>query len=362
MVRAATRGTERRDALRIAEEAELLGGSISGSADADSFGWSISVPVRHVAAAVELLADVVQNPAYRDDIVEIERAVAIADVAAVRDDMYRYPLRLAMRAAYPDDPYGVPVGGTAESLAGLDADALREWHLVRVLHAPLVIGLVGDADADELAALAASAFSELSIGDASLPRAAAWPAAARVEAEARDRAQSAMALLLPAPSRLDDDRFAAEMIATVASGLGGRFFDELRDKQSLCYTVQAFASERRRAGIFATYIATSPDKEDRARDALFNQLELLREQPVTARELARAQTYAIGIHAIRQQSGGAVLGDMVDAWLFGALGELSAYEHRVRAVTPDAMQQVARRYFDLTRRVEGIVRGVAKIV
>ena len=49
------------------------------------------------------------------------------------------------------------------------------------------------------------------------------------------------------------------MLAGVASGLGGRFFEELRDKQSLCYTVHASASERRAAGTFLTYVATSPE-------------------------------------------------------------------------------------------------------
>jgi len=47
---------------------------------------------------------------------------------------------------------------------------------------------------------------------------------------------------------------------------------------------------------------------------------------VTAKELEQAQTYAIGTHAIRQQSGGAVLGDIVDAWMFGRLAELTEFD------------------------------------
>ena len=62
------------------------------------------------------------------------------------------------------------------------------------------------------------------------------------------------------------------MIASVASGLGGRFFDELRDKLSLCYTVTAFSSARRAAGTFGAYIATSPEKEDAASDGFLFKL------------------------------------------------------------------------------------------
>ena len=148
----------------------------------------------------------------------------------------------------------------------------------------------------------------------------------------------------------------------MASGLGGRFFDELRDKQSLGYTVQAFASERALAGAFVSYIATSPEKEEVARRGLLAEFAKLRESVVTPKELEQAQTYAIGTHAIRQQSGGAVLGEIVDAYLFGGLHELAEFERRVRGVTAEEMRAIARAYFDESRRVEGIIRGVGRTV
>lgn len=152
------------------------------------------------------------------------------------------------------------------------------------------------------------------------------------------------------------------MLAGIASGLGGRLFEELRDKQSLCYTVSAFSSERRAAGTFNAYIATSPEMETVAREGLLLELGKLRDEPVTDEELRRAQTYAIGTHAIRQQSAGAVLGELVEAWMFGSLRELEEYETRIRSVTSSGIRDTARRYFDPNRRVEGIVRGVGKSV
>jgi zinc protease len=152
------------------------------------------------------------------------------------------------------------------------------------------------------------------------------------------------------------------MLSGVASGLGGRLFEELRDKQSLCYTVHAFASERRAAGTFNAYIATSPEREGAARAGLLAELEKFCASPVTAEELERAQTYAIGTHAIRQQSGGAVMGEIVEAWMFGALRELSEYEAKVRGVSARGILETARRYLDPARRVEGIVRGAGRTV
>ena len=340
----------------------MLGGSVGGIAGSESFGWSISVPTRYMAAAIELLSDVVQHPTLADDALETERAIAIAGVAALRDDMYRYPLRLATSAAFPGHPYGVPASGTEETLARIDVDAVRRWHQQRALTSASLIAIVGDGDPDELAALAARAFGELhQVAAEPLPP-PVWPTRITTSVEQRDRAQTAMALLFRGPSRTDPDRYAAAMIASVASGLGGRFFDELRDKRSLCYTVNAFAADRRMAGMFGSYIATSPEQENAARDGLLAEFRRLREEPVSAEELDRAKMYALGTHAIRQQNGAAVLSDVIDAFMFGSLGDLADYETRVKAVTPDAMLRLADHYFDPTRRVEGIVRGTGKKV
>ncbi|MDQ6887285.1 MAG: insulinase family protein [Gemmatimonadota bacterium] len=363
LTRTALKGTARRTASQIAEDAELLGGSLSSSAGPESFGWTISVPAVHAVAALELLADVVQHPTLAEQMLDTERALAISELAMIRDDMYRYPLRLLAEAAFPGHPYGVPASGTESSLERIDATRLREWHRTRVLQAPAVIVIVGDLDDAGISGTIAASFDELRVAPATPVPPPAWPTGPVERIESRDKAQTALALAFPAPDRSDDDRFAAHLIASVASGLGGRFFEELRDKQSLAYTVTAFATQRRRAGMFVSYIATSPEKESTARRGLLAEFDKLRSGEVSPRELAQAQEYAVGSHAIRQQSGAAVLSDVLDSWLFGrSLAELDMYEERVRAVTAARMLEVAQRYFDESRRVEGIVRGVGRSV
>jgi zinc protease len=361
MARCALKGAAGRTAAELADAVEMLGGSIGSSTGSENTGWSISVPARFTAPALRLLADVVQQPRFEEAALDTERALALAELAMLRDDMSRYPLRLVTQAAFGDHPYGAGVLGSETSLRAITNPDVRAWHAAQVLRGPAVIGVVCGEEPDVVARDVIAAFDVLRPGAPREIAAPAWPRRPVVRAEQRAKAQTALALAFPGPARSDGDRMVAELIGTVASGLGGRFFDELRDRRSLAYAVRAFAVEWTLAGMFIGYIATSPSKEAVARAGLLGEFAKLCESGVTADELAQAQTYAVGTYAISRQSGAVVLGEVIDAWVFGeGLEELETYERRVRAVTRADVQRVARAYFDPARVAEGIVRGASQ--
>lgn len=363
MTRAALRGTERRSAKQLAEDVEFAGGALATAAGPDGFEWTISVPMARLAEAAALLADVVQRPAFRDDAVEAERAVALAEIAAARDDMFRWPLRLALEAAWDRHAYGRPVSGTEESLGRIDATTLSAWHDAAALAARGVLVCVADADADDAIAAVARRFTKLSERVAPRLSPPSWPVRLIQRVDPRDKAQSALAMLFPGVARHDEARFAAMLLAGITSGLGGRFFEELRDRQSLAYVVHVAPIIRQHAGAFVAYIGTSPEKEDAARHGLLEQFARLASEPVTADELGRAKTFALGAHAIRREASTSIMADIADAWLSGeSLAEIGRHDDRVRAVTGAAIQALAQGCFDPARRVEVVIRGTGRTV
>jgi zinc protease len=351
-------GTRQRSGAEIALDAESLGGSVGISAGLESVAWTMSVPVRQLEAALALLGDVVQHPTFPEAGIDTERALALAEVERLRDDMYRFPMRLAAEAAYRGHPYARSVVGSTEALTAVTREAVVRQHAQALHHGACVVAVVGDVDPARVAALVQQHFGGLTWGDDVAPSPAPWPSELVTHAEQREKQQTALAMLFRGPSRRDPSRFAARVLGAVVSGLGGRFFEQLRDKQSLAYTVAAYPIERRAGGLFAAYIATAPDREEEARAGLLQQFALLRDEPVRAEELERAQRYLVGTHAIAQQSGASVLSDLIDAWSFGdGLPELVDYRERLLAVTAPDIQALAQRWFASAHRVEGVVRG-----
>jgi len=351
-------GSVRRDAAALAEAAEALGSSIGVNAGAEGLSWTMSVPPGAVAEALALLGEVVGSPAFPEARVDTERALALAELARMRDDMARWPMRLALEAAYGAHPFGRSVVGSDRSLPGLGRAQLDAYHAARVRQGALVVAVAGPVQPPEVAALAAAACAALSWRDDPEPEAVTWPATAIRRAEARDKKQTALALLFPGVGRQDPDRFPAQVLSAVLGGLGGRLFEQLRGRQSLAYTVSAGPLVRRRGGHFAAYIATDPAREEEAREGLLRELTALTREPPSPGELARARQYLIGMDAIARQSGGAVLGELVDAWMFGeGVAERLDTPRHLAAVTADAVLAFAQRALRPDRVVEGVVRG-----
>ena len=264
-------------AAQIAEDAEMLGGSVGGERGqrelrlVDLGAGSASGRRRS-----SCWRDVVQHPTIPEDALETEsdrRARRTSRCCATTCTAIRCDWRTS--SAFGGHPYGVPAMGTEESLAR-DRGERRARVASR---AACSTSAARDRDRRRCRARRG--------GDARGARRSRAAHAARSVRWSRSRAGRRASTIapsratrrrrrsrcaFPAPSRTDDARFAATCIADVASGLGGRFFDELRDKPVARVHGAAAASERRLAGMFVSYIATSPEKEEIARDGLLGRV------------------------------------------------------------------------------------------
>ena len=360
LARTALQGTAHRDGPQLAEDVETLGGALGTVVGAEAFGWTLSVPTAQFGAATTALAEVVETPRLAGDALDTERAIALAGLAQLRDDIGRQPIRLALATAFPEHPYGRPTLGNEDGLQRCTPKSLRTWHERRVRRGHGVIVVVADAPPDEIAATVRGAFRALAQGERHAVAPVSWPDGSRESLERRDKAQTALSLLFPSPPRAELSRYAAALLATVASGLGGRFFQALRDRESLAYAVSVGTRAWTRAGLLLSYIACAPSKEGAARDGLIRECIRLADDPVTDEELARAKAYTLGSLAIRQHSAAAVLSDIADAWLFGTLEELDEEPRAIAAQTGAALRDVAMASVAPGRAVWGVVRGTAR--
>jgi zinc protease len=359
-VRSSVRAAGDLDAGGLAFAFERLGGTLSATAASDWLGFGSSVLSENLGEAAALLELVFTAPRLEDSEVPTERDLMVVEAEQATDDMFRYPFQLAFAEAFGDAGYGLPVGGLPETLGSISPADVRDWHSRAMLGTRPLVVAVGDVDPERAAATLAGAFRnrpslERRGRPAPLARSGAEGASRVVN---REKAQSALAMIFPGPARRDPERAAAEVWAAVASGLGGRMFEALRDRRSLAYTVLASSWQRGRAGALVTYIATSPEREEEARAAMMQELERFAREPVSESELNQAINYLAGQAEVSRQSAGSLAGEILEAWLIGTgLADLEDPAAAFRAVSADDVLRVAQANLRPSARAEGVVRG-----
>jgi zinc protease len=359
-LRSAIRGAGPYDAEQLALAFERLGGSLGSSAATDSLGMGTTVMSERLGPAAALLRLTMDEPRLAEAEVTRERDLMAEEARQVADDTFRYPFQLAFRGAFGDSPYGLPTAGLEETLQSLTPARVAAWQQDAVQGRRLTVVAVGDFEPDRAADELAAIFGDWRGTSPEVSAPVMWvPGDSPLEqVVGLGKAQSAFAMLFPGPTRRNPQRHAAAVWAAVASGLGGRLFDALRDQRSLAYTVLAFAWPRLRAGALGTYIAMAPEREAEAREAMLEELARFTTEAVTPSELRGAIGYLAGQAAVQRQSAGHLLSEIVDAWMLGeGLQELEDPGAPYRRVTAEAVWEVARESLRPERRAEGVVRG-----
>lgn len=353
-----TKGTQHRTAAQIASELDLIAGSLDGISGRNSFGFRGDFLSSSITEGLELFFECLRVPAFGEAEFGREKQLALEEIKSREDNFSGVAFRQFAAALYGDHPYGRDVVGNAESVGSITAADLMATYRRCYHPADMVFGVVGDVDSDwvcehlqALLPVAAGPRTEFR----PLPAIEPLSGPQHVFTE-RTIGQCHLVLGYLGLTLQEDARYALEVLTTILSGQGGRLFLELRDKQSLAYSVTAFNVEGLEPGYAAFYGATSPDKVEQLRDGMLHEIARCCNAEPAASELDRAREYLLGTHDIGLQKRAALCSTMVYDELFG-LGhdDHTNYAKRVQAVTAKDVRTVAERIFQPERHVISVV-------
>jgi predicted Zn-dependent peptidase len=162
----------------------------------------------------------------------------------------------------------------------------------------------------------------------------------------KDKKQAFLAAGFPTVPLIHPDRAVLDLIDEACSDMASRFFEAIREKHGLAYSVGATQILGMCPGVFAFYLSTAPEKLDFAQAELLREIRELAAHGLTTEEIARAKKTWIGKHAMQQQSsaGTAQLASLDELYGLG-YEHSTAMQERVRAITDEEVHAVCARYF-----------------
>jgi len=177
--------------------------------------------------------------------------------------------------------------------------------------------------------------------------------------EQRTRQSSALTVGFRAPGQSPErqnDLYALAMLGTMASS--GKLIEGLRDKQNLTGDARLMLDQRLASGAFFAEMATLPENEQRAREALLGALQSLAAATTSDAEFEQGRNAEIGRYAIALQDHSARTLEYARAVIFGRkVADVESQPDLIRAVKKADIKRVAESVIKSGQPGQGAVRG-----
>jgi len=284
----AFKGTKRRSARQIVEEIEAVGGDLNAATSVDSTGYYARVLPKDMPLALDILSDIILEPRFDGAELARERDVILQEIAASSDSPDDIVYDFISEAAFPDQPVGRTILGTAQSVVGFKRDHLGAY-LTTHYHAPnMVLAAAGAVDHNALVAEAERRLAGLSSEGTPVPQQAVYAGGRRHSAKPFE--QTHLMIALEAPAYHQPEYFKSQILAgALGGGMSSRLFQEVRERRGLCYSVYAFSSGLTDSGMFVVHAAGAPEKAHELFSVIRDELERAAADGFDQAELARVK-------------------------------------------------------------------------
>jgi predicted Zn-dependent peptidase len=350
------KGTDTRSAADIAGAVESVGGDMNAFTTQEYTAFYVRVPDEHLGLALDILADVVWNPAFRPDEVESERRVILEEIGMRDDTPDDVVHELANAALFPGHPLGRSVLGGRDSISAMSRDAIAEYHAAHYCPSNVVIAAAGNLSHQMVMERVGQRVP--GTGGTRPPR----PAVAQRDpiattGERRDTEQAHLVVSMRSVARDDPDRYALSVLnQLLGGGMSSRLFQEIREKRGLAYSVYSYRAAYESIGSFSIYAGTAPERIAETRHVIRTEIERLVADGVPEAELDAAKGHLKGSTTLSLETSSSRMHRLGRGLL--TLGEVPTVDDMVAAVdavTVDDLRRVVDRVFGAGEQTVSVV-------
>jgi len=284
------KGTCELSTSQIANLVDSIGGQMNAFTDREFVCFHLKVLSDKAAVALNLLCDLITCPLLKEADLELEKGVILEEIHGMEDTPEDLLEELFQQSLWPRSRWSACILGNAASVRSATSDQLRQFMQQHYTPSRILVAASGNVDHQQLTAQVEKLLGHL---PPSKGRRATLPAIPSARAQnvalQRDIEQVHLCYGAPAFGCKDPRRFATWILETVLTGgFSSRLFQELREKQGLCYGIGAFSSSYRRAGFWSIETSASPAAAPRLAALIGKELRRLKKNGITKTEWRRA--------------------------------------------------------------------------
>ena len=343
-----TGGTKSQTGDQLDDFLEIRAAKVETGGGPDSTSISFSCLKGDLDDVFKLFVDVLKNPEFRADKLEIARNGMNDAISRRNDEASQIAQRESVKLAYgADNPYArEPEYATVAAVTRQD---LVNWHEKFVQPNNIILGISGDFDSTAMEARLRAAFESWPKGpDFQKPEIHYSPPAPGYYLVSKsDVNQSSIRMLGLGVTRDNPDYYALSVFnEAFGGGFSSRLFNDIRTKRGLAYDVGGgVGANFGHPGILEIAIGTKSQTTIESIQAADADIENLAKDPITAEEITRAKDDILNAFIFRLDAPDKILAERMTYEFYGYPANwLDKYETEIKKVTAADVNRVAAKY------------------
>jgi predicted Zn-dependent peptidase len=356
------KGTAHRSAEDIACSVDSIGGHLDAFTMKETVAFTVKVLDQHLPRGIDVLSDLVLNPAFREEDIVKERGVVLEELKMDEDNPDYLIHEMFSRTFWKGHPLGRPIIGSAKTISSFQRDQVHDFFRQAYQPSNLMITAAGNIKHGDMVKLVEERFGGLEAGEYAKRDRKPVPRAEITQRDKPSLEQTHLCLGVDTFPANDERRFAGYVLNTLlGGGVSSRLFLKIREQEGLAYSVFSDLSLYTDTGCLSVYAGTSLENAAKVIEHITREFRGFKDEPVPAEELVRAKDHLKGSLMLSLESTSSRMANLArQEQYFGRFPSLDEISDRIDQVTAEQVQQIANEYLrqdHITLAVLGNLNG-----
>jgi zinc protease len=343
------KGTEKMNAVQVAEVIDYYGASISNGCDYDASYLVLTSLKKYFSKLFDITADLLLNPAFFDDEIEREKQQITNSLLSYIDDGSYLSERAFKNNVYKNSPYRLNIEGNIKSVEKLNRESIVKYFGKYFSPENLIITVVGDIKSADAVSLINSKFMNLKNADGLLHKTYEETLNNGIKIfaiEKKGAVQSDILIGHLGTDRKNPDYISMNVMNTLLGGFfTSRINKNLREVNGYTYGARSYFNFRKHLGDFCVETNVENSLTGDAIKEIVNELVKLKNENITLEELDAVKNYLTGSFPLQLETPNAIANKIINIELFDIQKDFyDTYISKINSVTIEDVKKVSEKY------------------
>ncbi len=348
------KGTHKYPGGEMERTLESKGARCNAATSKDFTHYYVTVASDYVETAIKLHADMMQNPAIPKEEMDKERKVVQEEIRRANDDPKRLLIMDMFSLMFPEHPYRLDTLGPHEVIENISRKEVLDYYNKNYIPSKMATVIVGDVDTKEVLSLMKESFNKKydsitrNIESNPIKRESIPEKSSEKITRGQYKSGYAFWSFRGVPIDSIKESYALDLASSIlGEGRTSRLYQSIKEEKDLVSSIGTSHYSLKYDSVFIVSADFSPEKFEQLKDAVLQEIDIIKESGVTEEELERAKTQAIRGFIYSNESVENIANALgYTETLYGSIEPYNNHIENIKNITAKDIKKAVKKYLN----------------